>query len=254
MKNALYLLMILPILFLSWINPEENFPQGSKKKEERILVFSKTTGFRHNSIPEGKMALLKLGEENKFKVDTTENSAVFTTENLKKYKAVVFLNTTGDILDHDQKKAFQNYIKGGGGFVGIHSATDTEYNWPWYNKLVGAYFLSHPENQVADIEILDFNHLSTKFFKGKLENNRWRRLDEWYNFKSINTDVKVLANLDEKSYKGGKNGDNHPIAWYHEYDGGRAFYTALGHTKESYTEELFLKHILGGVKYAMGKN
>jgi type 1 glutamine amidotransferase len=214
----------------------------------RILVFSKTTGFRHESIPHGKAALLKLGQEHKVQVDTTENAAYFVADSLQNYQAVVFLNTTKDILNPEQQTAFEAYIRSGGGFAGIHAATDTEYDWPWYTKLVGAQFENHPEIQQAAIDVVDKNHPATQGLP-----DRWERRDEWYNFKHINPEVKVLATLDEKTYEGGKNGDHHPIAWYHAYDGGRAFYTALGHTNESYTEPRFLQHMWGGIRYAMGK-
>ncbi|HEU4902692.1 MAG TPA: ThuA domain-containing protein, partial [Flavisolibacter sp.] len=158
--------------------------------------------------------------------------------------------TTQDVLNADQQVAFQRFIQAGGGFAGVHAAADTEYDWPWYNKLVGAYFLSHPRQQKAVIEVKDKSHISTSFLP-----DRWERFDEWYNYKSILPDLHVLATLDEKSYEGGQNGDNHPIAWYHEVDGGRAFYTGLGHTKESYTTDtLFLRHLLGGIQYAIGEN
>lgn len=218
------------------------------KPKPRVLVFSKTMGFRHDCIPAAKLALIKLGNDNGFVVDTTEDASVFTTENLKKYKAVVFSCTTGDVLDNAQQEAMENYIHHGGGFAGIHAATDTEYDWPWYNKLVGAQFLSHPHQQVATLHVVDHHHISTKHLP-----DEWKRKDEWYNFKNMNPDVHVLIKIDETTYEGGKNGDNHPMAWYHEYDGGRAFYTELGHIKESYEEPLFLQHLLGGIKYAMGK-
>jgi type 1 glutamine amidotransferase len=218
------------------------------QKDQRVLVFSKTGGFRHKSIPVGKKALMDLGTNNNFAVDTTEDASVFTPANLKKYDAVVFLSTTGnDILNAEQKQAFQQYIRSGGGFVGIHAASDTEYNWEWYGKMVGGYFLSHPKNQTAKIQVLDRQHISTRHLPAV-----WERYDEWYNYKSLNPDVKVLMNLDEKSYQGGKNGDNHPIAWYHAYDGGRAWYTGLGHTDESFSEPEFMQHVLGGIQYAMG--
>jgi len=215
---------------------------------QRILVFSKTNGFNHKSIPAGIAALQRLGSENKFLVDTTKNAAHFTDDNLKNYKAVVFLSTTGDVLDDQQQEAFQRYIRNGGGYMGIHAAADTEYGWPWYNQLVGAYFLSHPKQQRATILVMDKKHLATRMLPDK-----WTRKDEWYNYKDIVPDLHVLCKLDETSYEGGKNGKNHPFIWYHDVDGGRAFYTGAGHTEESYTEPLFLQHILGGVKYAMGE-
>ena len=211
-------------------------------------MFAKTAGYRHASIPKGKEALLLMGKQHNFIVDTTEDASLFTTKNLRKYDAVVFLSTTGDVLNNEQQAAFEQYIRSGKGFVGIHAATDTEYEWPWYCKLVGANFLSHPKQQQATLHVTDASHLSTKHLPAV-----WERFDEWYNFKNQNADVNVLLTIDEKTYQGGKNGDKHPMAWYHAYDGGRAFYTALGHTDESFKEEHFLKHVLGGIMYAMGK-
>lgn len=218
------------------------------KPKPRLLVFSKTAGFRHDAIPEGKLAMLQMGAENGFDVDTTEDASVFTKKNLKRYKAIVFLSTTGNILNDEQQAAMEGYIKKGGGYVGIHAATDTEYDWPWYNQLVGAYFLSHPNQQTATLQVVDRTHPSTKHLDAT-----WIRKDEWYNFKSIVPGLKVLIKIDEKSYTGGKNGDDHPMSWYREFDGGRMFYTELGHTKESYKEDAFLKHVLGGIEYVIGK-
>lgn len=215
----------------------------------RILVFSKTKGYYHESIPAGIAAIQRLGAEYGFAVDTTKNSALFTVNNLKRYRAIVFLSTTQDVLTDAQQAAMEQYIRSGGGFVGIHAAADTEYDWPWYNKLVGAYFKSHPNNpnvRKAIVNVVDKNHLATKHLP-----DRWERSDEWYNYKDINPDLRVLAVLDETSYEGGENGDHHPISWYHAYDGGRAFYTGGGHTIESFEEPAFVQHLLGGIRYAM---
>lgn len=221
----------------------------SRTGQPRILVFTKTAGYHHESIPKGAAAITKLGLENGFLVDTTSNADFFTEDSLAKYAAVVFLSTTGDLLNGYQENAFERYIQSGGGFMGIHAAADAEYDWGWYNRLVGAWFDSHPAQQVAKIHVVDSTNIATKHLPAI-----WERKDEWYNFKNLNPDVHVLLSIDEKSYEGGKNGDNHPMAWYHDYDGGRAFYTELGHTDESFTEENYLKHILGGIRYAIGKN
>lgn len=222
------------------------------KKEPCILVFSKTKGWYHESIPSGMAAIQKLGRENHFRVDTTRNAAYFVEDSLKKYSAVVFLSTTLNVLDPDQQVVFERYIQSGGGYAGIHAAADTEYKWPWYNRLVGAYFASHPNNpnvRLATVEVID-----TTFTAMKGLPTRWERKDEWYNYKNIQPDLHVLAKLDEESYEGGTNGDNHPIAWYHDFDGGRAFYTGGGHTNESFSEPLFVKHLLGGIQYAIGQD
>lgn len=223
-------------------------PNGYGKPTPRILVFSKTTGFRHSSIGAGQLAIFELGRKNGFEVDTTEDASVFTDENLKRYSVIVFLNTTGHILDTPQQQAMERFIEGGKGFVGVHAATDTEYGWPWYGKLVGAWFLQHPRQQQADLYVVDANHPATKGLP-----HRWVRFDEWYDFKVMQPDLHVLITIDTSSYAGSKNGPYHPMAWYHAYDGGRAFYTELGHTEDSYKDPLYLGHLLGGIKYAMGE-
>jgi len=216
----------------------------------RVLVFSKTKGWKHTSIPFANTTIQKFGKEHNFQVDTTRNAAYFTDDSLRHYQAVVFNSTTGNVLTQEQQAAFERYIQAGGGYMGIHSAADTEYEWPWYNKLMGAHFSSHPlqpGERKATVEVLDKSHPATAGLP-----DTWPRTDEWYNYRSFYPDLKVLANLDENSYEGGTNGANHPIAWYHEFDGGRAFYTGGGHTPESYDEPLFLGHLWGGLQYAMG--
>ena len=245
MKKQIIFLSLLSWIFISSCKNDS----GGSNSGKRILVFSKTNGFRHSSIPNGKTAIEKLGKENGFDVDATEDSLAFTEDNLKKYAAVVFLNTTGNILDYKQEAAFERFIQAGGGFAGIHSATDTEYDWIWYAKLVGGNFESHPKQQNAKLNVVDKTHASTKHLP-----DVWERFDEWYNFKNLNKDVHVLVKIDEKSYEGGKLGDDHPMAWYHDYDGGRSFYTEFGHTEESYVDPNYLKHILGGIQYAIGEN
>jgi len=215
----------------------------------RVLVFSKTTGYRHASIPKGQEAIRQLGEQNGFLVDTTEDASLINEENLQQYAAVIFLSTTEDVLDDNQEADLQRYIQAGRGFVGIHAATDTEYQWGWFNRLVGAQFASHPQIQEAHITCVDSTHASTRHLP-----HDWVRTDEWCNFKNLYPKINVLLNLEETSYTGGTNGEEHPIAWYHEYDGGRAWYTALGHTEESFQEEAFLQHLLGGIQYAIGDN
>ncbi|WP_447641457.1 MULTISPECIES: ThuA domain-containing protein [Chitinophagaceae] len=241
MKKANYTLFLGCFVLLA-------FCSFKKKTKVKVLVFSKTAGFHHASIPTAIAAIQHLGKENGFDIDTTTNASLFNKKNLKQYKAVIFASTTGTVLDSNQKDAFRQYIEHGGGYVGIHAATDTEYDWPWYNKLVGAYFSTHPHQQEAKLIVVDKNNPATKHLPSE-----WTRKDEWYNFKNIQTDLHVLITIDEKSYSGGTNGDFHPMAWYHDYDGGRAFYTALGHTDESYSDPLFLQHLLGGIQYAMGR-
>ncbi|WP_248960639.1 ThuA domain-containing protein [Sphaerisporangium perillae] len=212
------------------------------------LVFSKTAGFRHTSIPAGIAAIKQLGQEHGFTVDATEDSAAFTEANLAKYQVVVFLSTTGDVLDATQQTAFEHYIEGGGGFAGVHAAADTEYDWAWYGKLVGAYFKQHPAPQQATVKVEDPAHPSTAGLPAQ-----WSRNDEWYDFRTDPRGaVHVLTSMDETSYSGGTMGADHPNSWCQNYDGGRSWYTALGHTDESFAEPNFLKMLLGGLQTAAG--
>ncbi len=238
------------LVMFAILGPSINRSAAAESTQPRfaVLVFSKTSAFRHDSIPDGIAAIQTLGAENGFAVDSTEDAARFTDAELARYKVVVFLCTTGDILDTDQKAAFERYIRSGGGFVGIHSASDTEYQWAWYGRLVGAYFASHPQIQRATVHIEDLGHASTEGLPAI-----WVRTDEWYNFRSSPRGaVHVLATLDEATYSGGKMGVDHPIAWCQQIDGGRSWYTAMGHTSESYAERLFRLHLLGGIESAAG--
>jgi type 1 glutamine amidotransferase len=213
-----------------------------------VLVFSRTTGYRHPSIPNGITALQELGAEAHFAVAASEDPSVFNDADLAQYRVVIFLNTTGDVLDDVQKASFQRYIEKGGGFVGVHSASDTEHGWAWYGGLVGAYFQNHPSIQTATIKVEDRIHPSTTFLPAT-----WQRTDEWYNFAANPRGrVHILATLDETTYSGGTMGADHPIAWCQRYDGGRSWYTGSGHTLDAYSEPLYRRHILGGILYAAG--
>ena len=226
---------------------EKSAPSAAVAPKERLLVFSKTAGFRHQSIPDGIKALKQLLGD-RYEVDATEDSAAFTVENLARYRAIVFLSTTGDVLNDDQQKALESFIHAGGGYAGVHAAADTEHTWPWYGELVGAYFKTHPPVQPALVRVEDRSHRSTRMLPAE-----WRRSDEWYVYeKSPRGSVTVLANLDDSTIKGPTMDGDHPIAWYHEFQGGRAWYTGGGHTSESFTEELFLKHLEGGILWAAG--
>jgi type 1 glutamine amidotransferase len=226
------------------------------------LVFSKTAAFRHSSIPAGVAAIQRLGARHHFSVDATEDAAAFTEANLAHYDVVIWLSTTGDVLNDAQQAAFEHYIRGGGGYVGIHAAADTEYDWAWYGGLVGAYFRDHPGSvnsqfQTATVKVLGRGTAATRHLP-----RRWVREEEWYNFRTNPRDtVRVLAEVDERTYDprgysvpGGSPGmgRHHPISWCQPYDGGRAFYTAMGHKDEYFSEPLLLSHLLGGIKMAAG--
>lgn len=215
----------------------------------RVLVFSKTAGFRHGSIAAGVAAMAELGVEHGFRTTHTEDAAIFTDEGLARFDVIVFLNTTGDILNDDQQEAMQRFVRAGNGFFGIHSATDTEYDWAWYTGLVGAQFRRHPAVQPAEIDVIDREHPSTAHLPA-----RWPRTDEWYDFRARPpATVRILMNLDESTYNGGQMGDPHPIAWCRAYDGGRAIYTAGGHTNQSFAEPDFRAHLAGAVRWAAGQ-
>ncbi len=250
--RATTLALFLGVLIAACSAPPQTTPQVVVEEEGptrfEVLVFSKTAGFRHKSIEDGIAAIRQLGRAHDFGVTATEDAAVFTVDELAKYEAVIFLSTTQDILNDEQQAAFEGYIRQGGGFVGIHAAADTEYDWEWYGGLVGAYFESHPARQNADVLFTDRHHPSTAGLP-----HRWNHYDEWYNYKANpRGDVHVLAVVAERSYDGGKMGHDHPIAWAHEYDGGRAWYTGLGHTSESFSEDVMLRHLLGGIEWAAG--
>ncbi|HVY73856.1 MAG TPA: ThuA domain-containing protein, partial [Puia sp.] len=215
----------------------------------KVLIFVKTAGYHHASIQAGVRAIMDLGKANHFDTDTTSDASRFTEDSLSRYAAVIFLNTTGDLLNNYQEADFERYIQSGGGYVGVHAATDAEYDWGWYGRLAGAWFNGHPEQQEAVVKVVDADNAATRHLPAE-----WRRKDEWYNFKKISPDIHVLLSIDEKSYHGGTNGDNHPISWYHNFDGGRSWYTEMGHTDESYSDSLFLKHLLAGIEYAIGDN
>ena len=247
MKYRKHLTTLLTLVISLYFLTASVFGQR-KEVERRILVFSKSAGFRHSSIPVGKAAILNLGIQNGFLVDTTENGSLFTDENLKKYGAVIFLNTTGTVLDQEQKRSFERYIQAGGGYVGIHAATDSDHQWPWYIRLSGALFEGHPDQDTVQTTVIRRDHPSMEGFP-----EHWWIKDELYNFKDVNKDINVLLTIDEKMYEGGNMGDFHPMSWFHEFDGGRAFYTAFGHREDVYSNPVFLNHLLGGIRYAVRK-
>ena len=232
----------------------------------RVLIFSKTAGFRHSSIDEGITAIKLLGTQENFQVDAIEESTLFTDDVLGLYDGVIWLSTTGDALTDPQQAAFERYIQGGGAYVGIHSAADTEYLWPWYGRLVGGYFRNHPNGTpTATVVREDATHDSTAHLL-----DRWTRVDEWYNYQGIvnpvvngggvdysprNSGVHVLLTMDESTYAeaDGSDGvnDDHPIAWCQRYDGGRMWYSGMGHTEASYVNADFMRHVLGGIETAV---
>lgn len=214
----------------------------------RVLVFTKTAGFRHDCIPSGQRMLRELAKRDGWVIRFTEDSGWFDEKLLSRFDVAVFFCTTQDVLDLGQEAAFEKWFRSGKGFVGIHAAADTEYDWPFYGRLVGAYFSGHPAIQKATILVEDRTHPATRHLP-----ETWVRADEWYNYRANpRPNVKVLMTLVEATYEGGTMGNDHPITWRHESLGGRAFYTGLGHTPESYSEEPFVSMIFGAIRWAGG--
>lgn len=231
---------------------------SSLAASDKILVYTKNgKGYVHDNIAASVEAIKKMCAEKNILVDVSDEPSVFTPENLKQYKAIVFSNTNNEAFDTQaQRDAFQKYIQNGGGFVGIHSACASERDWPWFWAMVGGKFVRHPKFQPFDIKIVDKTHSSTRFLP-----DPWKWEDECYLLNQLNPDIHILlaADLttieDDKlsEYPGETFGHYFPLAWYHTFDGGRQFYTALGHKIEHYSDPLLVKHIQAGILWAMGR-
>lgn len=246
LKKVCFLFLIgATLVFTSCMGKTQNHVPAFK-----VLVFSKTTAFRHGSIPAAIDLIQKLGKENNFQVDVTEDAPTFNRQNLSNYRVVVFALTSGDVLNEDQQTAFEEFIRSRGGYVGIHSASDSEYDWLWYGRLVGAYFKDHPTGLQNSVLREESNHPSMQL----VPKEGWKFTDEIYNFRTNPRGrVQVIATVDESTYQGGSMGD-HPIVWCHEYEGGKAWYTGLGHTVEIYSDPIFQQVIYGGITYAAGQD
>jgi type 1 glutamine amidotransferase len=240
-KQIVRFVPVLLVLALSSACGDSGAAARVEAKPFRALVFTKTTGFRHDSIPDGVAAIRRLGRDHGFSVDTTADAARFTAAALERYDVVVFLSTTGTpIKRRAQRRAFERYIRAGGGYLGVHAASDTRGDWPWYERLVGARFKRHdPGTSERVVQVPDRRGAATRGLPAA-----WARTDEWYEFRSDpSRHVHVLALLDEAR----------PLAWCRRYDGGRSVYTAMGHTKASYAEPRFVGHLLGAIEMAAGR-
>ena len=247
-RLALLLTLLLPMLAACAGHEVRSSEAGQAASPPRILVFTRTAGWRHDSIPVAIEALRELGGEAGLVVEHTEDPARFDAGTLARYRAVVFANTTLDVLDASQQLAFERFVAAGGGFVGIHSAADTEHDWPWYGELVGAWFDSHPPGLQDSPVRSEAGHA----LPGAAE---WLVRDEFYNYRSNpRAQVIVIATVDEATYAGGEMGADHPIAWCHARLGGRAWYTGLGHERALYADERFRAHLLRGLRYATGQS
>ncbi|MEO6313634.1 MAG: ThuA domain-containing protein [Chitinophagaceae bacterium] len=216
----------------------------------RVLVFSKTEGYRHAAaIAAGQNALFQLAAIHHFSIDTTEDAGRFNEDTLKKYSAVILLDISGAVFNEEQRVNFKRFVQAGGGVLAIHASADAERDWPWYNKLIGAYFDTHPPVQNGMFYTADKNHPANASIPDSIQ-----RSDEFYNFQSVSPDIHVLMTLDEKTYTGGKMGLAHPAVWCQEFDGGRSFYTSWGHSKESWKEPVFLQQVWNGLHWITGEN
>lgn len=214
---------------------------------DRVLVFTRTVEFRHDAIPVAVATLRTIADQEGMSADHTEDAGAFTAANLARYRVVVFASTTGDVLDEAQQAALEGFVRAGGGFVGVHAAADTEYGWPWYGRLVGAYFQDHPPG-------LQSTHVQPEH-EGAPVGERWPVTDELYNYRANpRGQVRVVATVDEREYAGGKMGADHPIAWCHAFDGGRGWYTGLGHDAKVYADARFIAQLRGGLRYAAGRS
>lgn len=224
----------------------------------RVLVYQKNgKGFVHDNLEASAKALRELGAENGFDVDVSADPTVFADESLKAYAVLVFANSNNEAFDTDaQREAFQRFLRGGGGFVGIHSSTGSERTWDWFQKMQGAKFLRHPPLQRFTVEVRDASHPATAHLE-----KTWVWEDECYFFTNLNPAVHVLLAadtstvLDPKRAKepGARLDGVFPLSWCHEFEGARVFYTALGHKKEYYGNAVFRRHLLGGIRWAMGE-
>ena len=246
MKKILFLLIIVvPLL------------SGTKPPKKILIYTHNGKGYVHDNIAPSVEALKKLCSENGYEAESTADPSVFTTDNLKKIHCIIFSSTNNEAFETEaQKQAFVAYTQNGGGFVGIHSASGSERQWPWFWAMLGGKFVRHPELQKFTVKVIDKAHPSTNHL-----GDSWAWEDECYFINQLNPDIHVLlaADLttikDEKKleYPGTTFGDYFPLAWYHQFDGGRQFYTSLGHKAEYYKDEKFLKHLLGGIKWSMGE-
>jgi type 1 glutamine amidotransferase len=216
---------------------------------QRVLLFTKTTGFRHESIAAGVTALQELAADAGVELDHTEDGGAFSEAGLARYAATIWLDASGDVLDGEQRTALAGFVRGGGGFAGIHSASDAEWSWPEFEQIIGARFLSHPNEQkqfqAAQLRVVDAHHPSTRGLP-----DPWSWTDEWYVFTANPSDrVEVLLEVDESTYDpdGVPMGEHHPISWHSTFGEGRTWYTALGHREEYFADARYRAHLWGGI-------
>jgi type 1 glutamine amidotransferase len=242
MNIRIVILALLLVLGACRKKPERPNPLPLTKN--KVLLYTETAGYRHESISAGTEMFKENAEKWNLEIQEAATSDAFTVDNLKQYRIIVFMSTTGDLFTPQEEAALQAYVKGGGAILGIHAASDAEYDWPWYGQMLGGWFIDHPAIQEAKCMVKMPAHESVKDISSP-----WIRTDEWYNFKNLQQNNQIVLTVDESSYTGGTHGAVHPISWYRTFDGGRIFYTAMGHTPETYKEELFIRHIGGAISW-----
>jgi len=252
-KEIIISLTVIVLLACSTARQSANTSPDWKKVN--VLVYTKNgKGYVHQNIAAASAAIQILGKQHGFTVKVSDNPSEFTEANLKNYQVLIFNNTNNDVFDNDdQRVAFMRYVQAGGGFVGLHSATGTERNWVWFKRLIGATFQRHAKHQPFTEIVIDNNHPSTAGLP-----HTWKRDDECYYVKEVNPDLHVLVVHDLASVADtGKPvfyGSTFPSVWCHEFDGGRQWYTSLGHDSATYSEPVFQQHILGGIQWVIGNN
>ena len=222
-------------------------------QQKRVLIFSHSTGYRHASIEPGVAAFKQLAARERVGVVASEDPNLFSPAGLKGFDAIIFLSTSTDSkkpesewFQGERRTALQAFVRRGGGIVGIHAASDSHYHWPWYQRMIGGHFISHPKGTpTGTVKIVDPTHRSTRGLPAKIT-----RTDEWYYFGDYNPEMKLLITLDPHSI-GEKDSNPNPVSWSHNFEGGRVFYTAMGHTNESYSDANFLKHVAGGLNWVL---
>jgi uncharacterized protein len=240
----------ISILFIAMI-----FSHSLFANQFQVLVYTSPDRWHNPTIPVAMIEFQEMAKRHGFGLTWTQQPESFTDENLKRFQVIVFLHSTESALSAAQAESFRNYIRNGGGFAGIHGASIAADRPEWYKKLIGRVFTEHPEVQTAIMKVVDRNHPSTMHLP-----ERWMWTDEWYAFSEPFVDkLNYLLTVDENTYdtdrtwgddRSSAMGEFHPIAWYHEYDGGRSFFTSLGHMPELFKDPWFLNHIYGGIFWA----
>ncbi|WP_030689684.1 ThuA domain-containing protein [Streptomyces globisporus] len=215
-----------------------------------VLVYTRTAGYRHDSIPAGADAFVELSREGGFEAEATDDPEVFTADRLERCAAVVLLSTTGSVLTGQGRSVLEAYVRRGGGLLAVHAAANAEPDWPFYGDLLGTRFAGHPPLQPGLVHVEDPAHPATAHLPAE-----WAWTDEWYDFTSPprGAGVRVLLRADESTYTGGTHGADHPLSWCHEKAGGRFFFTALGHTSDSYATPAFRTHLSGALQWTAGR-